>query len=188
MKLFTLGIRDDQDPYLKRKIEATNKVSLMCAFIGFVYAPILYIHYQPLVIYPGGLFVFSSLLLVTNYLGFVQLTRFLAAFEMLVFASLFHASIIPASELFLWPFFSSMIAMTLIPWLLYDFKEKPMLFFTLAICFGLLLCRDYLNAQFEVSVDPTFYRESYLNPLTYAFAASIAALLIILIKKDRSNV
>lgn len=187
MKLYHLGIKDDVNPYINAKKKLTNQVSLMCAFIGFFYSFFIYAHYEVLVVYPVILFFVSSILLAFNHYGFFQTARFLASFQMLILASLFHASIIPANEFLLAPFFSSMIAMTLIPWVLYGLQEKRALALSLTICYGLLLSQGLLNRQFELAVDPTFFRESYLGIMTYAFAGGIAVLLIMMIVNDKSR-
>ncbi len=187
MKLYHLGIKDDINPYINAKKKLTNQVSLMCAFIGFFYSFFIYAHYEVLVVYPVVLFFVSSILLAFNYYGFFQTARFLASFQMLILASLFHASIIPADEVLLAPFFSSMVAMTLIPWVLYGLQEKRALALSLSICYGLLLSQGLLNRQFELAVDPTFFRESYLGIMTYAFAGAIAVLLIVMIINDKSR-
>jgi len=187
MKLYHLGIKDDVNPYINSKKKLTNQISLMCAFIGFFYSFFIYAHYEVLVIYPVGLFIVSSVLLLFNYYGFFQTARFFASFQMLILASLFHASIIPADEALLAPFFSSMIAMTLIPWVLYGLQEKRALALSLSICYGLILSTGMLNRQFELAVDPTFFRESYLGIMTYAFAFVIAAVLIAMIVNDKSR-
>ncbi|MDN5201100.1 hypothetical protein QQ008_07000 [Fulvivirgaceae bacterium BMA10] len=187
MNLFSLGITDSLSPYMKGKIKLSNQVSLMCAFIGFFYAFFIYVHYKPLVIYPALLFVISSLLLILNRFGLIQISRFLASFQMLTLATLFHASIIQANEPFLIPFFCSQLAMTLIPWLLYGFEEKGSLIASLVICYGLLFSQEMLNKTFEVAVDVTFFKESYLNYMTYAFALGIAVLLLIMMKSDKSE-
>ena len=187
MKLYHLGIMDDVNPYVNHKKKLTNQVAIMCAFIGFFYSFFIYAHYEVLVVYPVILFFISSGLLALNYYGFFQTARFLASFQMLVLASLFHASIIPASDALLAPFFSSMIAMTLIPFVLYSFQEKRALAVSLSICWGLLLAQGFLNRQFELSVDPTYFRVSYLGIMTYAFAAGIAILLVVMIVNDKSR-
>ncbi|MEQ9440315.1 MAG: hypothetical protein RIG62_14775 [Cyclobacteriaceae bacterium] len=184
MKLLSLGVDASMSPYLQRKTRMTNQVAIMCAFIGFFYAFFIYAHYPPLVIYPGGLFLVSCGVLLLNYLRFVKLARFICAFEMLTHATLFHASIIQQGEPFLIPFFCSMLAMTLIPWLLYDFREKEMLVLTLVICFGLLFAQEWFNALLEVPVDVTYFRESYLTPMTYAFAVAIQVVCMIALKLE----
>ncbi|RJE74888.1 MULTISPECIES: hypothetical protein [Reichenbachiella] len=187
MNFFHLGIKDDITPYMKGKVKLSNQVSIMCAFIGFFYAFFIYAHYEALVIYPAMLFVISISLLALNHFGMVQTSRFLASFQMLIMASLFHASIIQSSDSFLIPFFCSMLAMTLIPWVLYGMEEKVMLIISLTICYGLLLSQGYLNQILEIPVDVAFFRESYLNIMTYAFAIAIAVVLLIMMKLDDSE-
>jgi len=187
MNLFHLGIKDNVTPYMKGKIKLTNQVSTMCAFIGFFYSFFVYAHYPELVVYPASLFVISSILLVLTRFGFVSTARFLASFEMLVLASLFHASIIQAGDSVLVSFFCSMLAMTLIPWVLFGMQEKKELITSLAICYGLLLFQGVLNKQIEVPVDVTFFRESYLDIMTYAFAIAIAIVLMVMMKQDKSE-
>ena len=80
-----------------------------------------------------------------------------------------------------------MLAMTLIPWVLFGMQEKKELITSLAICYGLLLFQGVLNKQIEVPVDVTFFRESYLDIMTYAFAIAIAIVLMVMMKQDKSE-
>ncbi|BDD06262.1 hypothetical protein [Aureibacter tunicatorum] len=185
---FLLGIKENQDAYTKAKIKVCNQVLWMCLMIGFTYSFFIYAHYKPLVIYPVLLFAISATLLFMNKMGMFQIARFFASFQMLTLATMFQASIVQANEGFLVSFFCSQLAMTLIPWLLYGFKEKGMLALTSMICYGLLFSQQALNEVMEVNVDSTFFAQSYLNPMTYIFAMAISILLIILMKTDKSEV
>ena len=187
MKIFQLGIKEDDSAYIAGKKKLTNQISALCAFIGFFYSFFLYVHYPQVVVYPISLFFVSAAMLLLNHLGLFQVARFITSFQMLIHASLFHASIIPASDFLLMPFFSSMIAMTIIPWVLYDFQEIVKLVVTSIICLGLIFSQRILNRQLELEVDPTFYSESYLNPMTYAFAVAIGLILLTMIKTDKSS-
>lgn len=145
----------------------------MCAIIGFVYAPFIYVHYPELVVYPGLLAIVSVGILLLNSRGGHHITRPINCFQMLTLATLFHASIIQENDTFLISFFCTQLAMTLIPWILYSYQERRLLVGTLVICYGLLISQQELNSLFEVPVDVTFFRESYLNPMTYASAIII---------------
>lgn len=185
--LFNLGIKETDSFVMRSNKKITNQVSLLCASTGFFYSPFLYVHYPQIVVYPISLFFVSLGILWLSHLGAFQLSRFLTAFQMLVHASLFHASIIPVSDFMLVPFFSTMIAMTIIPWVLYAMEEKGMLVLTSLICFGLIFSQEFMNKQIELEIDPTFYRESYLNPMTYGFAVGIGVILLYLIKVNQIN-
>lgn len=184
-KIVSIGILKTDSPLLALQKRLTNQVSAMCAFIGFFYSFFLYVEYPEVVVYPVSLFFVSSGLFLLSHFQLFQAARFLASFEMLVHASLFHASVIPSTDFMLMPFFSSMIAMTLIPWVLYDLQEKYWLMATSMICFGLIFSQRILNKWLEIDVDPTFYRHSYLNPMTYTFAVAIGVILLLMIKTSK---
>ena len=78
--------------------------------------------------------------------------------------------------------------MTLIPWVLYSYQEKSQLIASLVICYGLLACQQWLNELVVVPVDVTFFRESYLNPMTYISAAAIQITLLLLMKTKKQPV
>ena len=160
----------------------------MCAIVGFTYTPFLYIHYPELVIYPGLLSVFSVIILLLNSKGWHSITRPINCFQMITLATLFHASIIRENDPVLLSFFCTQLAMTLIPWAIYSTKELGALVGTLVACYGLLAAQPWLNSQIEVSVDVAFFRESYLNPMTYVSAVIIqlCSLGFILIEKAGS--
>lgn len=175
-------------PYMQQKARSNNRVATMCAIIGIAYIPFLSVHYPELVIYPGLLLVISVLILVMNARGWHNMTRFINSFQMITLATLFHASIIQQGEMLLFPFFCTQLAMTLIPWVIYSPRETSSLVGTLAICYGLLIGQQSLNALLEVPVDATYFWQSYLNPMTYACAAAIQLCCIGFILKERKEI
>ncbi len=188
MKLFHLGIKDDLDSYTNHKKKVTNQVAMLSAFTGLVYSFFIYAHYPSLLVFPLMCFITSCGLLVLNYYGFFRTARFLVSFEMLLFTSMFHASVLPSSDLVLLPLFSSMVAMVLFPWALYGLKEVGGLVTSFAICLVILLIQPLLNQKLEfLNMDTTFFRESYLSITTYVFAAAILALLVYMIKNTKNK-
>lgn len=185
MKLFQLGVHSSLSAYLQRKTRLNNQVAVMCFWIGFIYVFFVYAHYPDLAIYPALLFCISALVLALNYAGYLQLSRFINSFQMITLATMFHASILQQSELLLVPFFCTQLAMTMIPWVLYDWQEKSTMVISLIICYGLVISQQLSNRLIEVPVDVTFFRESYLTPMTYFCAALIQVACILWIKADR---
>ncbi|MEM9675210.1 MAG: hypothetical protein AAF992_21645 [Bacteroidota bacterium] len=185
MNLLKLGVNPTMSPYLQRKTELNNQVAIMCFWIGFIYVWFLYVHYPPLAIYPALLFVISAFVLLLNHLRYVHLARFINSFQMITLATLFHASIIQQGQDLLVPFFCTQLAMTLIPWVLYDWKEKSTMLVSLVICYGLITSQQLLNNAIEVPVDVTFFKESYLTPMTYVCAAFIQIACVLWLKSNK---
>lgn len=158
----------------------------MCAIIGFVYAPFIYVHYPKLVVYPGLLAIVSVGILLLNSQGWHYITRPINCVQMITLATLFHASIIQENDTFLISFFCTQLAMTLIPWIIYSYQEWRLLAGTLIICYGLLISQQWLNSHIEVPVDVTFFKESYLNPMTYTSAIIIELCCIGFIMVERT--
>lgn len=185
MNLLKLGVNPTMSPYLQRKTVLNNQMAIMCFWIGFIYVFFLYVHYPALAIYPTLLFIISAFVLLLNHLRYVHLARFINSFQMITLATLFHASIIQQGQDLLVSFFCTQLAMTLIPWVLYDWREKGTMLVSLAICYGLVISQQLLNAAIEVPVDVTFFRESYLNPMTYGCAIFIQIACILWLKSDK---
>nr|WKN35494.1 hypothetical protein K4G66_24270 [Tunicatimonas sp. TK19036] len=185
MNVSQLGVHSNLSAYLQRKTRLNNQVAVMCFWIGFIYVFFVYAHYPELAIYPALLFVISALVLALNFVGYLQLARFINSFQMITLATLFHASILQQSEPLLVPFFCTQLAMTMIPWVLYDWREKSTMIISLVICYGLVASQQLLNKAIEVPVDVTFFRESYLTPMTYFCAAFIQVACILWIKAER---
>ncbi|MGB3589377.1 MAG: hypothetical protein WBA23_22720 [Tunicatimonas sp.] len=182
MKLSKLGVNPTMSPYLQRKTELNNQMAIMCFWIGFIYVFFIYAHYPAIAIYPTLLFVISAFVLLLNHLRYVHLARFINSFQMITLATLFHASIIQQGQDLLVPFFCTQLAMTLIPWVLYDWKEKSVMLVSLAICYGLVASQQLLNGAIEVPVDVTYFQESYLTPMTYVCAALIQIACVLWLK------
>jgi hypothetical protein len=188
MNLLSLGVQENMSASLQNKTRLTNQVAVMCAIIGVSYVPFLYIHYPALAVYPAVLFVISCLTLLGNHLGLVHPGRFISSFQMITLATLFHASILREGEGLLVSFFCTQLAMTLIPWLLYDLNERVPLAASLTICYGLLVSQQVLNGWLEVGADSTYFRNSYLNPMTFACAAAIQVACVVMMKSEKQSV
>ncbi|MGD1894982.1 MAG: hypothetical protein ACFB15_30845 [Cyclobacteriaceae bacterium] len=160
---------------LKRKVRLTNMVALLTLLIGVVYSGILYLYFPSLVIYPLGCLVGSLVVLALNFYGATTIARFICSFQMLLFTTLFHAYAIQPGEHVITSLYLSQFAMGIIPFLLYDFKEKGELIATLVICYAIILGQQGLNVLLDApGVNADAYRESILSPLTYFFAVVIS--------------
>ncbi len=188
MNLLTLGVDSAMSTNHKRKVRLTNMVALLTLLIGVIYSGILYLYFPSLVIYPLGCLVGSLVVLALNFYGATAIARFICSFQMLLFTTLFHAYAIQPGEHVITSLYLSQFAMGIIPFLLYDFKEKGELIATLAICYAIILGQQGLNVLLDApEVNADVYRESILSPLTYFFAVVIAVAGAALISLGKSE-
>ncbi len=172
-KILSLGVDPTHTLSEQQADRNNNYIAVICAITGIVYIPFLLMTYPELIIYPSLLVVISVAILAVNFMGAHVITRPVNAVQMITLATLFHASIITQGQDLLVPFFCTQLAMTIIPWVLYSGKKTAWLLLLLGLNYGLLAAQQWLNSLLEVAVDVTYFRESYLTPMTYVWAAVI---------------
>ena len=187
MNLLSLGIENHFSPYMKEKIKLNNKVTLISAFIEFSYIIVIAIHYPALLVFPVVAFFNSCISLALTYFKFVQLSRFINSFQMLLMASMYHAGMVSVEDPIIMPLYLSLVSMVVIPWLIYSLHEKTLLFASVCACFAVFFIQPFLNQIFEYGSDMAFFREGYLNYMTYGFAMGITVFFMYMIRADKSD-
>jgi hypothetical protein len=91
----------------------------------------------------------------------------------LLLAYLYHAKIVQEGEDFITSLFIIQFVLTIVPWILFDFRETVYLVVSLIICYGLLISQSWANGFFVTDLDSSIYREGFLNYASYAFAIVI---------------
>jgi GAF domain-containing protein len=153
-KFLNSGISDGQPDYLKQKIKLSNGIALY--FVGMVgiYIAIFIVLMPQLLPYAilSGLLYLSVPFLNRNKL--FDLSRFIAATNPAFISFIVHISIIREGES---PFASNymiQVSFLLLPWILFDFRDKGLLFTTFILTVLFLVLVRPLNGLIEpVTID-----------------------------------
>lgn len=170
-KLTHTGVSDRHPEYLRKRIILTNWIALIVA--GGVATPfvlISLIYFPPITFIPlVGIVVILSCILF-NALGLIYVSRLIASSVVLVLAALYNAFLAKVGE----PSFAGIhmieLSFSLIPFLVFDPREKNYLiasgFFVLIV----IMSFDYTNAWFEVDMDTEVIRTGYLSQVSVLIA------------------
>ena len=170
-KLTNVGVSDAFPEYLNRRIVLTNWIVLILA--GGVAAPFIVIsiiYFPPIALIPTiGLGVILSCILF-NSLGLIYVSRLIASSVTVVLAALYNAFLAKAGE----PPFAGIhmieLSFSLIPFLVFDPREKNYLIASGIFVLLVIMSFDYANAWFEIDMDTEVIRTGFLSDVSILIA------------------
>jgi len=171
--LLHAGVSDEHPHYLNDKIKISNQVALLMALVGLCYAVFSGIFYPKLIVYPAFCFVFSFGAIWLNYLGWYNIARFVLSTLLILLAYLYHGFLVQPGEELIPSMYMIEFALTVIPWVLVDFREKPLLIFSLVACYLLIFSQTWANGILDIELDSSLFRVGFLNAASYVFAVFI---------------
>lgn len=183
MKVLQLGIEESYPEYLKRKIFISNAVTLILCFgvaIPFIFLCMLY--FRPLVFIPAFGVLITLSVLPFNYLRLHSLARSIIAILPVVLASTFQAylskkgaPIIPSVAMLQLSFY-------IIPFLVFDIREKALLFSNLAIVATILFSINTLNDALEIDLDTSVIETGWVSKVatTLSLVSSGSCILVLI--------
>ena len=134
-------------------------MALPFVFISLIYFP-------PITWIPvGGVIVILSCILF-NGLGFINLSRLVASFVVLILAALYHAFLAKAGEAPIAGIYMIELSFSLIPFLVFDPREKTYLAISGAFVLLAILSFDYTNAWFEIDMETEIIRTGFLSDVS----------------------
>jgi GAF domain-containing protein len=183
--IFELGIRPDHSDYLQRKIKMSNQIS----FIFLIYLLLLDVVFLALnvidILYLSiSLTVLYFLPLVLSFLQFPLLARFIIAI-LPSFAILFsHAAITNEGEA---PFSSILLlqfSAVLIPWILFDMKEKVILFVALSLSGSTLFLFPFFNELVSLRFDNQVLKTNLFDAFIVLSSILIVYIILFILQND----
>ena len=166
-KLTNVGVSDAFPEYLNRRIVLTNWIALILA--GGVAAPfvvISIIYFPPIALIPTiGLGVILSCILF-NRLGLIYVSRLIASSVVLVLAAMYNAFLAKAGEPPIAGIHMIELSFSLIPFLVFDPREKNYLIASGIFVLLVIMSFDYANAWFEIDMDTEVIRTGFLSDVS----------------------
>ncbi|MCG8308860.1 MAG: GAF domain-containing protein [Cytophagales bacterium] len=179
LRILNAGIREDLQQYLRDKIKISNQVALMTAGIGLIYIVFSIIFYPQLTVYPSFCVFFSIGAIALNFLELYNLSRFLLSTLVLLLAYLYHAFLAQPGEDYITSLIVIEFALSVIPWVLIDYREKTLLIISLSACYTLILSQSWANAFFHIELDSNLFRHGLLNMASFGFGVMILILCLL---------
>lgn len=157
------GTRDDQPDYLRSKIKQTNDVAIILpSTVAIPFVFICWIYFPSLIIIPIMGVVVCSLVIWLNHMQVNTLSRILVSMFPVSLVAVFNANLINSGETFISSTYALQISFTLVPFLVFDWKEKSLLLGLSAFNLLLVLGADWLNGLFYSEIDESVLRAGWL--------------------------
>ena len=163
-RLTHAGVSDAYPKYLQKRVILTNWIALILA--GGVAAPFVIIsvvYFPPLTPIPViGVGVAFGAILV-NGLGLINVGRMMTSFVILTLAALYHAFLAKAGEAPFAGIYMIELGFSLIPFLVFDPREKGYLIVSGIFVLLIIASFDYTNAWFEIDMNTEVIRTGFLG-------------------------
>ena len=174
MKYITdIGISNDFPIYINHKIKISNQVALLMAGVGVCYTVFSIFFYPQLTIYPVFCIALSLGAIVLNLLEYHLISRFILSVLVILLAYIYHGFLTQPGEYSIASMYVIEIALSVIPWVLIDFREKKLLSISLVACFVLIFSQPVANEFLQLEVDSTMFRKGWLSLASYGFGVMI---------------
>lgn len=171
--ILNTGVSDDLKSYIKDKIRISNQVALFMAVVGLFYTIFSIVFYPSLTIYPAFCIVLSFGAIVLNYFGLYNISRFILSTLVLLLAYLYHGFLVQPGEDVISSMYVIEFSLSIIPWVLIDYRENALLFFTILVCYVLIFSQFWANDILSIELDSSLFRSGFLNMASYGFSVII---------------
>ena len=172
-KIIAAGWEDDLPNYLRKRVHPTNVIALTVAFvIGVPFTIITQLYFPALVFLPlSGCLICLGIILI-NHWGGIRYSRVLLSLVPISLGATYNALLSGPTDDPLPSLFLIELSFALIPFVVFDAKEKGFLLFTIALSTVIILTFPITRDWVQSSYDST--------PLRSGWVASLATLLAIL--------
>lgn len=171
--LLNAGVNQGLEKYLIDKIKLSNQVALLMALVGIFYTIFSIYFYPPLTVYPVFCILLSFGAIALNNLGLYNVSRFILSTLVILLAFLYHGFLVQPGEGLITSMIVIEFALSVIPWILIDFREKTLLTVSLATCYALIFLQPVANDFLSVEVDSSLFRDGFLHLASFGFAVLI---------------
>ena len=178
-QILNAGTNDALPQFLNDKIKISNQVALMMAGVGIFYTIFSIIFYPPLTVYPSFCILFSFGAIVLNYVGLYNISRFLLSTLVILLAYLYHGFLVQPGEGYISSMYVIEFALSVIPWVLIDFREKNLLIVSLVACYILIFSQSWANEFLHIELDSSMFRSGWLSYASFGFGTMILILCLL---------
>lgn len=171
--ILNAGISGELKPFLQDKIRIANQVALLMAGIGLFYTIFSIVFYPSLTIYPLFCIMFSFGSITLNYFRLYNISRFILSTLVILLAYLYHGFLVQPKEDNISSMYFIEFALTVIPWVLIDFREKTLLTISLFACYALIFSQTWANEILNIELDSSLFRGGFMEFASFGFAVLI---------------
>ncbi|WMN10934.1 PAS domain-containing protein [Marivirga salinae] len=181
-RLQRIGVRDNYPEYGNAKIRLSNMAALfIMVFVAVPFSVIAYYYVPELIIIPLLGILVLSLVWVFNRIGAIYLARILVAVTPLLLAATFTANLMNGNDLRPLVLYLIMISFSIIPFLVFDIREKKYLIISAILNFFIFSGVEYLPFLWVENVNLDFITEGFLFQLNYLVAFLLTYVVVFLL-------
>ncbi|MDJ1506405.1 GAF domain-containing protein [Xanthocytophaga agilis] len=170
-RIIDAGSQYDMPEYLRNRVRPTNIICLLVIFaLSIPFSGISLIYFPMMAIFPSGAAVVCILVIVSNYYGGIYYSRVVLPVLLLVLSSLYNAYFCDSIADSISSVYLVELSFTLIPFVIFDFKERGFLIFCTLFSFFIIVVFPAAWDKFDMGYDGTVLREGPLAVLTTLLA------------------
>jgi hypothetical protein len=171
--IFNAGANPELDKYLIDKIKISNQLAVLMSLVGLSYTVFSVFFYPPLTVYPVFCVLLSFGAIALNHLGLYYISRFILSTLVILLAFLYHGFLVQPGEEMIISMIVIEFALSVIPWILIDFRERTLLTVSLVACYSLIFLQPFANEFLSIELDSSLFRDGFLNIASFGFAILI---------------
>jgi len=181
-RLQNIGVNSNFPDFVNAKIRLSNVVALFnILFVAIPFSIISLIHVEELVAIPVLGIVFMILVWVFNRIKFIYLARLFSALTPIVLTALFTSNLIKAGNGLPLVLFMIMMAFSILPFLVFDIREKGYLLFSIIFNFIVFVGVEYLPFVWVEKVDISFITSGFLFELNYIISIVLIYIIVFML-------
>ena len=187
--LLSTGIRDSYSTSTNQKITLSNGIAGYFILMSLFYIGIS-IAVMPIILpYALASMVLYILVPILNKSGYNLISRYIAATIPSIVCFFIHISIIKVSEPIIAGLYLIQVSMLVLPWILFDGKEKVHLFITFALCALLIVLVRPLNGLIEPSnsINSELVSQPWMEIIFTLTSFSILVVSLYILQRTNSN-
>jgi|GEM_PF-1633868 len=169
--LISTGIEHEMPEYLKNRVKPTNLICLLLVLIlSLPFTLISLIHFPGMTIFPAVAGGVAILVMIANRMGLIYYSRLVLPVVLLSLSSLCNAYFSTSMADSVNSIYLIELSFTLIPFLVFDFREKAFLVISTVFSVFVLIIFPETWGYFDMGYDGTVLREGPLAVLTVLLA------------------
>jgi putative methionine-R-sulfoxide reductase with GAF domain len=154
MKRFlTLGIKDEYPDYLKEKLRISNVILIIVSLVALLYGGAIGLKMPEMRFIPGVSVVGVLVGYGAASVGLHRLYRLLLCGLPIIVVFLYHIGVVPVGKPALPSSVAMMLAFSVLPFIVFDVREKLELSFSVILGFFVLISFKWTNGWLETGID-----------------------------------
>jgi len=172
-RVINIGSQHDLPEYLRKRVKPTNIVCILIVFVlSIPFVSISLIYFPWMAVFPAGGGLVSLLVLYLNSQGGIYYSRVVLPVLCLLLASLYNAYFSTSIFDAVMPIYLVEFSFTLIPFVIFDLKEKAFLIFCSIFSFFIILIFPYFWYLLDMGYDGTVLRTGWVSLAAIVLAIS----------------